>query len=278
MSLETRLAALVQAVGWDIRDLWSTKQSSYHEMIFGDGATAYYPLNEDAGATEFLDIIGGRSLIAVTGTPTAGAVGPFGTPFGPTKAVTFNGATILKSSLTNGPSQGQTVVTLEAMFYVQQGATNRPSLNLARGHLIKLGSSIAGSASGCGLALGNASSDPNINGFNVLGLIEGKAWVPSGIRWTSPGWHYAAMTIYDDGTMRFCLDGQISYVSGIGGMAQMVAVAGSLTVGGRQTGASTFGEYFTGRLANIAIYNSALSEQTMLRHAAAGSGYTAVQE
>ncbi|MCL5009365.1 MAG: hypothetical protein M1433_00045 [Candidatus Parvarchaeota archaeon] len=152
---------------------------------------------------------------------------------------TFNGA----SSYVNIPTVTTRIknVTIGLWAFIQNTSLH--------GTFVKLGSNIDG---GYGVGVGNVDFDTA--GNQLIGLFEGVRWIYSGKN-IGIGWHYITFIINDTGAACFYLDGNFITCSAGRGANPPDSTS---AIGADYNDVS---RYFPGKIANVQIYNTALSSQ-----------------
>ena len=189
------------------------------------------------------------------GTPSPNGIYGGGSQTAPV----FNGTTDHVTANPGSILGATSNVTLEGWANVPSGG--------ASGIVAFLGTRWAG----YGIAIANGNCWTTCSpGFQVIGLYQMVRWIPTGVTVT-PGWHQFALSINSSGQPSIYVDGQLIY-SDTG--AGPIVPNGSALIGTD----GYVGRYFGGPIADVSIYNQALSASQILDqyNAAAAGTYDAV--
>ncbi len=217
---------------------------SYEAAALANPSTAgYWRLREPAGATAVGDAAGTVNLAAGAGA-TLGAVGPLTN--GPSGAASLSGAPGAGFTSSTLPTATTGDLSIEAWFRWSGVSTADAELIVKDGDL----------STGYGVGINPTTG-------HLVGLYEMVAWLDTGVSPSVNVWHHVALT-RSAGLTRIFLDG--SPVGPTWNVAP-IAPAGTFAIGLDQTGRP-----FAGQVAEVALYNAALTPAQVAAHYRAGSG------
>jgi hypothetical protein len=223
---------------------------SYQTVILADNPAAFWPLNETSGTVAH-DLSGNGWNGTYEGGVTL-ADNPF--PAGGSGA-TFNGTDGYVYGGSGVPTGAVANVTMEVWLNFN-GNTNQQG-----GCAFNNGTSSLG-----GYAIGNGSGTMTSPGNYIIGLYQLKTWNPSTVTIPLFGWRHLVNVINADSSSTFFLNGlQVAHNSNNGINAPTLSWSIAADSSGDQSDL-----HFEGSLANVAIYNKALTAAQIFRHYNAG--------
>ena len=244
--------ALTAVVGVDLAvapPAHADNASDYASAVKADNPISYWQLNDGSGTTAVDQM--GLNNGTISGGVTLNAPGPMTGA----NAMTFDGGSGLVRLPGSTSLQPTAAISLEAWALTSQGGGGYPNENMifrSRTHGYSLNAS-GGKFGGfvCGVNFGCNEPAPTVSAFDGT-------------------WHYLVLS-YDGANVRYYVDGQLT--GSIANTDPIYYTGTGIAIGeDGDCGCS----YFNGSIAEVAVYNHALSADRVSAHfAAGGSGLTA---
>jgi hypothetical protein len=214
--------------------------NSFEQAVLADTPVGFWSLGETSGTTAY-DISGNNNNGTYQGGYTQGQSGPISNQ-------NLGNSTYFKGSSSSGEVTGSlpqaqntnTTITVWARY---------PSLT-SHGEFVHIGL-----GNGYGIGIGNSTF--GTVGNQVLVLFDETRWIPTGF-YVSPGsWHFYTLVLNSSGYPTVYIDGRQIYTDSNGAPETPSPDFSIANDNGGYAGTTRF---FQGELANVAVYNSALTQ------------------